>query len=99
MTTDTEESRKELKELSEKIHLWAEGYAGENGWKLNGDERQLGAVLKGLARNTIKYGEQYCPCRIRSGDPEKDAEIICPCIYHEDEIKNDGNCHCQFFFK
>lgn len=85
--------------LSEEIKLWAEKYAKDNGWLLNPDERQLSAVLKGLARNKLKFKEQYCPCRIRSGDPEKDKEIICPCIYHEDEIESEGNCHCRFFFK
>ena len=45
-----------------------------------------------------KHGERYCPCRIRSGDTEKDRLIICPCAYHEDEIENEGHCHCNLFF-
>ncbi|MBP2133926.1 ferredoxin-thioredoxin reductase catalytic subunit [Methanomicrobium sp. W14] len=98
MTADTTHED-DLKELSEDIKAWAKGYAEENNWKLNPDEKQLSSVLKGLARNKVRLGERYCPCRLRSGDPEKDKEIICPCIYHKDEIKDDGNCHCRLFFK
>ncbi|MDK2916192.1 MAG: ferredoxin-thioredoxin reductase catalytic chain, partial [Euryarchaeota archaeon] len=37
--------------------------------------------------------------RLRSDDPEKDRIIICPCIYHEKEIEEQGTCHCRLFFK
>ena len=36
---------------------------------------------------------------VRSGDKEKDKAIICPCIYHEDEIAKDGHCHCQLYYR
>ena len=85
-------------DLQETILAWSRAYATSHGWKVNPNENQLGAVIKGLARNTTRFGEKYCPCRMRTGDAEKDAEIICPCIYHEDEIKNDGYCHCRLFF-
>ena len=91
-------SQEEIEALSGEIEDWAESYADESGYKLNKDERQKKAVLKGLARNKLKFGERYCPCRIRSGDPGKDKEIICPCIFHKDEINKDGNCHCNLFF-
>ncbi len=83
----------------EQIRAWAKKYAKERGWVLNTDERQLNTVLRGLARNKERLGEQYCPCRLRSGDPEKDRIIICPCIYHEEEIAKEGKCHCNLFFK
>ena len=81
------------------IYTWAKQYAREKGWILNPDKRQLAAVIRGLARNKLKWGEQYCPCRIRTRDLEKDKEIICPCIYHGEEIEQDEHCHCQLFFK
>ena len=73
--------------------------AKEKGYILNVDERQLEAVLRGLARNQERYGAGYCPCRIRSGDPKKDQTIICPCVHHEKEIEEEGACHCRLFFK
>jgi len=81
------------------ILTWARNYAKKHHWVLNPDEKKLGIVIRGLARNKQKYGEQYCPCRLRSGDKEKDAAIICPCIYHKEEVENDGSCHCRLYFR
>jgi len=97
MTEKATKAREE--KLIASIKKWAQAYAASEGWYLNEKDKQLDAVLKGLARNTVRLGEQYCPCRMRTGDVEKDKEIICPCIYHEDELKNDGNCHCRLFFR
>lgn len=96
----TGKSRKAEEEAIQKsIREWAEEYAASKGWHLNRNDKQLDAVLKGLARNTARLGERYCPCRMRTGDEETDKEIICPCIFHEDELANDGNCHCRLFFR
>ena len=78
---------------------WAHAYAKKHNLVLNPDEKQLATVIRGLARNKTKFGHQYCPCRIRSGDEEKDRAIECPCVYHKDEIANDGACHCKLYFK
>lgn len=95
----TEKNDAEIEEqLQEEILAWAKDYAASRGWMVNPNEKQLGAVIKGLARSTVRFNEQYCPCRMRTGDTEKDQEIICPCIYHEDEVRNDGHCHCHLFF-
>jgi ferredoxin-thioredoxin reductase catalytic chain len=74
-------------------------YAIEKGYVLNPDEKQLSAVIRGLTRNKERFGEMYCPCRLRSGDPEKDRIIICPCIYHKEEIEEHGKCHCNLFLR
>lgn len=81
------------------ILAWAEDYAKKNGWGPNPDKELLAAVIRGLARNKKKYGERYCPCRIRSGDKEKDRALICPCIFHEDEIAREGHCHCRLYYR
>lgn len=78
---------------------WAKGYAHRHHLVLNPDEKQLATVIRGLVRNKAKFGHQYCPCRLRSGDEEKDHAIECPCVYHKDEIANDGSCHCKLYFK
>jgi len=83
----------------EEARTRAKVYAKEKGFVLNVDEKQLNTVLRGLARNKERFGEAYCPCRLRSGDPEKDRAIVCPCIYHEEEIEEQGLCHCRLFFK
>jgi ferredoxin-thioredoxin reductase catalytic chain len=94
----TEIEKEEYEKMEDEILKWAAQYAEEHGWSLNYDERQLKAVIRGLVRNRTKHGEQYCPCRIRSGDTEVDKEIMCPCIYHENELVQQGHCHCNLFF-
>ncbi len=78
---------------------WAEEYARENGWILNPDRKTLEAVVRGLARNEERFGARYCPCRLRSGDPDRDRAIICPCAYHRDEIEREGHCHCRLYYR
>lgn len=88
-----------MEEEEEEILEWAKQYAAKHHWMLNTDVKKLELVIRGLARNKRKFGEAYCPCRLRTGDKEKDAAIICPCIYHEDEIANEGSCHCRLYFR
>ena len=83
----------------EEMLQWAQDYAASAGYVLNKDRKQLATVIRGLVRNKGKFGHAYCPCRLRSGDPEKDAAIVCPCIYHKDEIAQDGCCHCNLYFR
>ncbi|MCK4730491.1 MAG: ferredoxin:thioredoxin reductase [Candidatus Aenigmarchaeota archaeon] len=82
-----------IKELEGKYKKYAE----ENGFKLNPDKKILEGLLRGLLSNEKKYGKKYCPCRRVQGIPEKDKEIICPCVYHKKEIKEQGHCHCFLF--
>ena len=74
-----------------------EQYAEQSSFKLNPDEKTVARVIKGLAARKKKYGFDFCPCRIVSGDKEKDDKIICPCEYHEEEVSRDGKCHCDLF--
>jgi len=83
----------------EEMLKWAKGYAHKHGWSINKDEKQLGTVIRGLVRNKTKFGRPYCPCRLRSGDEEKDRLIECPCVYHKEEVATQGHCHCNLYFK
>ncbi|MDD4409481.1 MAG: ferredoxin-thioredoxin reductase catalytic domain-containing protein [Candidatus Pacebacteria bacterium] len=72
-------------------------YAEEKGIALNSNERIVGAVIEGLLYNEEQKGAKYCPCRKVSGNKEEDEKIICPCVYHLDEIETMGHCHCNLF--
>ena len=50
-------------------------------------------VLKLVINSFYKYRKPYCPCRLR-----KTTENICPCIYHVEEILNNGRCKCGLFY-
>lgn len=88
-----------LDELEEEILAWTRQYARESGWELNPDEKQLRIVIMALARNRMKSGSRYCPCRLRSGVVEKDRALICPRIWHSGEVEHDGHCQCNLFYK
>ena len=90
--TDTAEEEAEMLK-------WARAYAQKHCWRLNTDEKQLGTVIRGLVRNKKRFGRPYCPCRLRSGDEEKDRAIECPCSFHKEEVANQGHCHCHLYFK
>jgi len=92
-------SREEIEELAMKIHPAIERVATVKGWILNENKDIADSVIEGLARNQLLYGKRYCPCRIPSGDAEKDKKIICPCQFSTDDIETDGHCHCYLFFK
>lgn len=83
----------------EKVKEMATKYANKKSYILNPDNEILDLVIAGLAKNKVEFGRQYCPCRIITGNFDEDKKIICPCIYHEEEIKIDGHCHCALFFK
>lgn len=76
-----------------------EEYATANGFKLNPNPQIVDGIVNGLLAREEKLGERYCPCRRVTGDKEEDKKIICPCIYHKDEIEKDGHCHCNLFVR
>lgn len=74
-------------------------YAAEKGIRLNPNEKIVRGIVSALVARKEKFGERYCPCRRITGDKEEDKKIICPCIYHLDEIEKDGHCLCNLFVK
>lgn len=89
----------EHKELKQKMYEWTEKYANKAGYRLNPDKDALDYLLDGLVIKLEKFGMRYCPCRIVTGNKEEDRKIVCPCVYHKEEVEKDGNCHCELFFK
>ena len=83
----------------ERLIKKSEDYAKKNGFRLNPDKKIMKVIIKGLIRNEEKFGDMYCPCRRVKGNLELDKKIICPCIYHKKEIKEQNHCHCFLFVK
>jgi len=74
-------------------------YAEKNGFKLNPDRKVVERIIDGLFAKEKLNGKKYCPCRRVTGNEEEDLKIVCPCIYHKDEIAKDGKCFCGLFVK
>jgi len=73
-------------------------YAESKGFVLNPNQKALEGLVNAFLRVKKAKGEFYCPCRIVSGNKEKDKEIICPCIFHRGEIELQGKCKCTLFW-
>jgi len=67
------------------------------GYYLNKDKERVTQLLEALLANKERYGYMSCPCRLASGDREKDMDIICPCIYREADVKEYGSCYCNLY--
>lgn len=80
-----------------KIRNMLNNYTANSHYRLNPDDKMVERVVKGLVMRTMKFGYAYCPCRLVTGDKERDKKIICPCVYHVEEIERDGECHCNLF--
>jgi len=92
-----ERSEVQLEELKTKIRAQMEEHARKTGCRLNPDPEVVESLITALAKRAERFGQPYCPCRVATGDPEKDKAIICPCIYHVEEIARQGICHCRLF--
>ena len=67
------------------------------GYFFNKDRGQVNQLLEGLLTNKERYGYMSCPCRLASGDREKDKDIICPCAYREQDVAEYGSCYCNLY--
>ncbi|NVM54271.1 MAG: ferredoxin:thioredoxin reductase [Candidatus Helarchaeota archaeon] len=77
----------------------AEKIANKKGWKVNPDRKAAQEIIDGLNKNKEIKGRYYCPCKLVTGDPEVDKDIICPCKDSQKEIDAMGHCHCGLFYK
>jgi len=67
------------------------------GYFFNKEKETVFDLLDGLIRNSERYGYMSCPCRLASGDYKKDRDIICPCVYRADDVKEFGSCYCGLY--
>lgn len=67
------------------------------GYFFNKDTQRVFELLEALLVNKERYGFMVCPCRLSSGDREKDKDIICPCIYREPDVAEFGSCYCNLY--
>ncbi|MCX5874060.1 MAG: ferredoxin:thioredoxin reductase [Deltaproteobacteria bacterium] len=67
------------------------------GFYFNVDREKVFDLLDSLLKNKNRYGYMSCPCRLSSGNREKDKDIICPCAYREADVKEFGSCYCALY--
>jgi len=67
------------------------------GYWFNKDKDRVLELMEALIRNRERYGYMACPCRLASGDAENDRDILCPCVYREEDVKKYGSCYCNLY--
>lgn len=67
------------------------------GYFFNKDKERVYDLLQALLINKNRYGYMCCPCRLASGDREKDQDIICPCVYRTPDVEEYGSCYCNLY--
>jgi ferredoxin-thioredoxin reductase catalytic subunit len=81
----------------DKLHDILSKYAESQGIRLNKDRPFVTEILQGLLTNEARYGYRSCPCRLAWGEKTKDADIICPCVYRDPDIREYGTCFCGLY--
>jgi ferredoxin-thioredoxin reductase catalytic chain len=67
------------------------------GYLFNKDNDWVLGILNDLLINKERYGYMSCPCRLAAGDRQKDRDIICPCLYRQEDVKEYGSCYCNLY--
>ena len=81
----------------EKLYEMLRKVQEPKGYYFNKDKTKVFELLEGLLVNRDRYGYMSCPCRLASGDRERDKDIICPCAYRDDDIREYGSCYCNLY--
>lgn len=85
-----------LDDLKEYMRL----FAARLGYKFNTETDFVDDVLESELQILERDGDVFCPCRMRSGDPKQDVEIVCPCIpFHADHFAAMRKCWCGLFIR
>ncbi|OGW36805.1 MAG: ferredoxin:thioredoxin reductase [Nitrospirae bacterium RBG_13_39_12] len=67
------------------------------GYFFNKDRDRVSDLLNGLIVNRERYGYMSCPCRLASGNRDKDMDIVCPCLYRAPDVEEYGSCYCNLY--
>ena len=71
----------------------------KNNWILIKDQSMFNDLINGLVDNKKSMGYQSCPCRLASGNRDLDRDLICPCDYASDDLKEFGACYCNLYLR
>lgn len=82
---------------SEKLYQMLKKIQEPKGYYFNKDKKRLFELLDALLLNKKRYGYMCCPCRLAADDRKKDQDIICPCVYREEDVKEYGSCYCNLY--
>jgi len=92
-TTPPTPSEEDVRKLHAQLQLLQE----PKGYFFNTDPNFTLPLLEQLLITKGRYGYMACPCRIANGTRELDKDIICPCTYREEDVREFGSCFCGLY--
>lgn len=88
------------KEEIAKFRIICEKFCEKNDFQLNPDVEHADMAMEGALEQEKLKGLKYCPCRLQTGEFDKDLELLCPCNFKiQDTWKEKGMCWCGLFVK
>jgi len=81
----------------EELHEMLRKAQETKGYFFNKDMERVMDLMAALLLNKERYGYMCCPCRLSSGNREKDKDIICPCLYRTPDVEEYGSCYCNLY--
>ena len=81
----------------EKLHDMLKASQEPKGYQFSRDRERVFDLLAALLTNRERYGYMCCPCRLASGNRDWDRDIICPCAYREEDVRQYGSCYCNLY--
>ena len=82
---------------AEKLYEILKKIQEPKGYFFNKDREWTLRIIADLIFNKSRYGYMTCPCRLASGDREKDRDINCPCEYRAADVAEYGSCFCNLY--
>jgi len=86
-----------MKKNRDDVVMFVQAVSHHQKWRLNPDREFLDTLIDGLLEKHNQYGYFLCPCRESWNDREKDSDVICPCSYAQQDIKEFGHCFCGLY--
>lgn len=86
-------SKEDIRNLYDQLQKLQE----PKGYYFNVDPELTWPLLEQLLTTKARYGYMACPCRFANGKIELDRDIICPCVYRADDVKEYGACYCGLY--
>jgi ferredoxin-thioredoxin reductase catalytic subunit len=82
---------------AEQLHEMLKKVQEPKGYYFSNDSERVADLMLALLANKERYGYMVCPCRLSSGDREKDRDIVCPCVYRTEDVAEYGSCYCNLY--
>ncbi|MDP2848630.1 MAG: ferredoxin-thioredoxin reductase catalytic domain-containing protein [Humidesulfovibrio sp.] len=82
---------------AEKLYESLKTIQEPKGYFFNPDMSMTMPLMESLLINKDRMGYMACPCRLANGTFDADRDIVCPCEYREQDVKEYGACFCGLY--